>query len=100
MNFIILGISEFAIHCTQALIDSGANILAFISMPESSRPNNPVDFSSFVGENNIPYYELDDINCSEGIKILIFLRLDYILCLDYSCFKLPFSIVIRSLYPH
>ena len=65
MNFIIMGISEFAIHCTQALIDSGANILAFISKPESSRPNNPVSFSAFLKEKNIPYHKITDINTDE-----------------------------------
>ena len=78
MKFVIMGISELAIACTQALIDSGVEICAFISMPKKSRPNNPVDFSSFAGEKNIPYYEIDDINCSEGIKIISKYKPDYI----------------------
>ena len=78
MKFVIMGISELAIACTQALIDSGVEICAFISMPKKSRPNNPVDFSIFVGEKNIPYYEIDDINCSEGIKIISKYKPDYI----------------------
>jgi len=78
MNFIIMGISEFAIHCTQALIDSGANILAFISKPESSRPNNPVSFSAFLKEKNIPYHKITDINTDEGIQLLRKYKPDYI----------------------
>ena len=78
MKFIVIGISELAIYCAQALLDSGAEICALISMPEKSRPNNPADFSSFVAKNNITYHELENINSSEGIKLLREYKPDYI----------------------
>lgn len=79
MRFIVLGTSEFTLCCTQALLDSGGEVCALISMPEHARPNNSADIASFAEGNKIPYHEIEDINSSVSMKLLGKYSPDYIL---------------------
>jgi len=80
MRFTMLGNSEFILHCTQALLDIGANVCSMIAEPEDVRPNNALDLRNFAGSNEIPYKELEDINSNESISFLSALNSDFIFC--------------------
>lgn len=70
MRFVVLGTSEFTLCCTRGLLDTGGEICALISMPESRRPDNSADIEKFAEKNGIPYYEIEDINSPENIRLL------------------------------
>lgn len=78
MKFIVLGTSEFTLSCTRALIDSGAEVDALISLPKRLLPLNSVDIYHFAKKKGIPYYELEDINSPRGIRLIKSFRPDYI----------------------
>jgi len=44
MKFVMLVNSEVVLQCTQALLDSGADICLRISIPEQSCKSNSADF--------------------------------------------------------
>ncbi len=78
MRFVVLGTSEFTLCCARGLLDMGGEICALISMPESTRPDNSADIAKFAEKNAIPYYEIEDINSPENIRLLKNCSSDYI----------------------
>jgi len=74
----MLGTSEFNLCCTQALLDTGGEICAMISMPEDARPNNSADVENFAKSNGIPYHDIENINSSQSLKLLSSYSTDYI----------------------
>jgi len=79
MKFIVLGTSEFTLKCASALIDSGKDLCALISIPNQELPLNSANISEFAKSNNIPYHEIRDINSPDSIAILSKYKPDYIL---------------------
>ena len=78
MRFVVLGTSEFTIRYATALLDSGCEVCALISMPSSVRPLNSADIMGFAERNRIPYHEVEDINSSESVSLLQGYSSDYI----------------------
>jgi methionyl-tRNA formyltransferase len=78
MKIVILGTSEFDIFCSNAIIDSGSQVVAMISIPHKARPNNSADISFYAKQNDIPYHELEDINSLESLNLLRNYAPDYI----------------------
>lgn len=79
MKFVVLGTSEFTIHCSKALLDSGAEVSLLVSMPQHSLPLNSADIPGFAKSRNIPYCEIEDINSHDSISIIQKYKPDYIL---------------------
>jgi len=79
MRFIVLGTSGFTVSCARALIDSGKEISAIISMPKTMLPLNSVDLRKFAARYSIPYFEIGDINSKQAIRFMDSLSPDYIL---------------------
>ena len=79
MNFVILGTTEFTLCCAQAVIDSGQNISGLISLPSNKLPLNSTDIHQYAGKHKIPYYEIDDVNSDDAIKLIKNLKPDFIL---------------------
>jgi len=79
MKFMILGTSEFDIFCSNAIIESGNQVVAIISMPQNARPNNSPDISLYAKKHNIPYHEFEDINSIDSLKLLRNYAPDYII---------------------
>jgi methionyl-tRNA formyltransferase len=80
MRFAMMGNSEFTLYSTQALLDSGSNVCAIISMPEESRPNNSADIVLFSKKHGIPHHAIEDINSPESIEVISTYFPDYIFC--------------------
>ena len=80
MRFIMLGNSEFTLHCTKALLDSGSDVCAMISMPNHSRPSNSADIALFSKQKGLSYHEIEDINSPESLTLLSTYSPDYIYC--------------------
>lgn len=78
MKFIVLGTTEFAVRCAQALLDSGAEV-SVISMPKDALPLNSADIQGFAKKRNIPFYEAEDINSPNSTALLRKHKPDYIL---------------------
>ena len=78
MKFIILGTSQFSITTSDAILESGGDVLAIVSMPKDSLPNNSADLSSYAKSKNLNYLEINDINCHDSIKILSHYQPDFI----------------------
>ena len=78
MKFIVLGISQFSITTSDAILDSGGDVVAIVSMPKDSLPNNSADISSYAKSKDIKYIETDDINSEKSIEILSYFRADFI----------------------
>lgn len=78
LTFVILGTSEFDIYSANAILDNGHQVLAIISMPKKSRPNNSANIEQYAKKKCIPYHEFLDINSPNSIKILKQLEPDYI----------------------
>ena len=70
MKFVILGTQEFDIFCSNAVVESGNQVVALISMPEKVRPNNSADISLYAKQHDISYHELEDINSLESLNLL------------------------------
>ena len=79
MKFVILGASEFNIYCSNAIIESGNQVVAMISIPQFDRPNNSANISRYTKQHNIPYHEFEDINSLESLNLLRNYAPDYIL---------------------
>ena len=77
-NFVILGTSQFDIYCANAILDSGHNVSAMISMPINSVPDNSANIEQYATQKNISYYEFMDINSPNSIEILRQLKPNYI----------------------
>ena len=65
-----MGTSNLNIVCSNAVIESGNQVVALISMSEKVRPNNSVDISLYAKQHDIPYHELDDNNSIKSIDLL------------------------------
>jgi len=78
MKFVILGASEFNIYSSNAIIESGSQVVAMISMPEHIRPNNSSDIAFYAKQHDIFYHELEDINSLEALDLLRKYEPDYI----------------------
>ena len=79
MKIVILGTSELDIFCSNAIIDSGSQVVAMISIPQKARPNNSADISLYAKQHDIPYHELEDINSLESLDLLRNYAPDYII---------------------
>ena len=78
MRFVVLGTSQFSITTSDAILGSGGDVVAIVSMPKDSLPNNSTDILSYAKSKDIKYIETDDINSSKSIKILSNYRADFI----------------------
>ena len=78
MRFVVLGTSQFSITTSDAILGSGGDVVAIVSMPKDSLPNNSTDILSYAKSKDIKYIETDDINSSKSIKILSNYRSDFI----------------------
>jgi len=78
MRFVVLGTSEITVCCAHALLDSGGEVCAVISMPPHIRTDNSVDVASFAEGNKIPYHEVEDINSPRSVDLLRRCSPDYI----------------------
>ncbi len=79
MRFVVLGTSQFTLSCAQALLDSGGEICALVSLPQHALPDNSVDVATFAEANEVPYYEMENINSPENVSLLQGCAVDYIL---------------------
>ena len=79
MKIVILGTSDFDISCANAIIDSGSQVVAMISIPKKARPNNSVDISLYAKQRDIPYHEFEDINSLDSLDLLRNYAPDFIL---------------------
>ena len=70
MKLVLLGTSEFALRCADAILESGDEICALISMPACALPNNSADVSQFAQAHNIPYHEIEDVNDSHSVAMI------------------------------
>jgi methionyl-tRNA formyltransferase len=77
-KFVILGTSQFDIYSANAILDSGHQVSAMISMPENSLPDNSAKIEQYATQKNIPYHEILDINSPKSIEVLRQLEPDYI----------------------
>ena len=68
MTFLILGVNNLSIHSTNAIIESGNQVVAMISIPKKSRPNNSANIALYAKQNDISYYEFEDINSVESLN--------------------------------
>ena len=80
MKFAVLGTTEIATHCAQALLDSGADVCVLITMPWQVRPNYSFDVASFALDRGIPYHEVEDINSPSSVDLIKAASPDYIFC--------------------
>jgi methionyl-tRNA formyltransferase len=80
MKFIVLGTSKFTIKGAEAILDSGCEICAVISMSKQILPLNSADMKGFALSNKIDYFEVADINDSTSIDLMRKYNADYIFC--------------------
>jgi len=78
LKFIILGTSQFSIATSNSILESGGDVVAVVSMPEDSLPNNSADLSNYTNSENLNYIEIDNINSPDSIKILSRYKPDFI----------------------
>ncbi len=78
MKLVLLGTSEFALRCADAMLESGNEICALISMPACALPDNSADVSQFAQAHNIPYHEIEDVNASHSISLIRGYAPDYL----------------------
>jgi methionyl-tRNA formyltransferase len=78
MKIIVLGTSEFVIHCIRGLLDSGNQIALIVSLKQKYLPDNSIDMSKYGLENKINYLEVNDLNDEKNISILKSYRPDII----------------------
>jgi len=78
LKFIVIGTSQFSVTTSDAILESGGDVLAIVSMPKDSLPNNSADLSSYSKSKNLNYVEINDINCQDSIKILSHYQPDFI----------------------
>lgn len=78
IKFVLLGTSELIIHISNAIIESGNQVISMISMPQNVSPNNSADISNYAKQSNINYHELEDINSLEAFDIVGQYEPDYI----------------------
>ena len=78
IKFVVLSTSQFGINIANAILDSGHEISAIISMPKSSLPNNSTNIKQYATQKNISFHEFLDINSPNSIKILRQIDPDYI----------------------
>tara|TARA_B100000787_G_C16169331_1_gene285579 strand:- start:586 stop:1536 length:951 start_codon:yes stop_codon:yes gene_type:complete len=78
IKFVILSTTYFGISNANAILDCGHEVLAIISMPQKSLPNNSANIEKYAKQKNLPYYEFLDINSPNSIEILSQLKPDYI----------------------
>ncbi|HEG3969545.1 TPA: hypothetical protein SE380_000482 [Campylobacter fetus] len=67
---IVLGTSEFTASLIYGIIDSLNEVSCVISMPDTSKPNNPYDLKKICNKFGIKYYEFEDINSAEAINLI------------------------------
>ena len=78
MKFVLLGTSELIIHISNAIIESGNQVISMISMPQNLSPNNSADISNYAKHSNINYHEFEDINSLEAFELVGQYEPDYI----------------------
>ena len=80
IKFVILSTSKLGISSANAILDCGHEVLAIISMPKDSLPNNSANIEKYAKQKNLPYHEFLDINSTNSIEILSQLKPDYFIC--------------------
>lgn len=78
MKFIVLGTSNFTIQCARAILDSGCEVAAIISMPRHALPDNSADLRGFAARCGVAYHEIEDMNSQEGLTLVKGLSPDYV----------------------
>ncbi len=78
IKFVVLSTSQFGINSANAILESGHEISAIISMPKISLPNNSANIKQYATQKNISFHEFLDINSPNSIKILRQIDPDYI----------------------
>jgi len=79
MKFILLGTSEFSLRCAEAVLDSGEEICALISMPAYALPLNSADVSRFARAHGIPFHEIEDVNVPKSVTLIRGYAAEYLL---------------------
>lgn len=70
MKFVVLGTSEFTLRLAQAVLDSGCEVAALVSIPAHALPLNSADIAGFARKRGIAYHEIEDINSEASRNIL------------------------------
>ncbi|MFA6189470.1 MAG: formyltransferase family protein [Sulfuricurvum sp.] len=78
MKYAVLGTSFFTIKLAEGVLHSGNQLCALISMPRETLPINSADIESFAKNNNVMYFEFEDINSQESVDTLKNLNIDII----------------------
>lgn len=92
MRCVVLGTTQGAVSLAKGVINSGAMLIAMISLKKELLPNNSADIQSFARENSIQYYEVDDINKEE--QLIHGLDIDFLICawpkiIQSNIFRIP-----------
>ena len=101
MKFVVLGTSKFTAECARALLDSGEEICALISMPHHAQPENSFDLRGFAKERGVHYFEFENINSPESIHLIKSFEPDYLFSswpkmIDKQVFEIPRLFCIGS----
>lgn len=75
----IIGTTDLAAAFAEGVLDSGEELAAVVSMPESARPANPAQLAEFARSHGVGYREVADINAPESVALLKSLEPDYII---------------------
>jgi methionyl-tRNA formyltransferase len=90
MDIIVIGTGHFTLESARAVLDSGANLKAIISMPQDQLPLNPADLKGFAAKHRIAYIEFSDLNSPAALAAVRRLAPDYILSSWPKILKVPF----------
>ena len=78
MKLVLMGTSEFAIRCADAILESNCEICALMSLPTTVLPDNSADMKQFAQAKNIPFHEIEDVNAPPSIALIRGYAPDYI----------------------
>jgi len=67
-RYTVLGTSEFAKSCIDAIVDSGEQISQIVSLQKNLLPANSIDLEEISSNYNVPFLETEDINSPETIE--------------------------------
>jgi len=106
-----IGFHEEGAAALEALLDSGAPIVAVITLTEDKRArcSGALDFEPLCSRHKVPLLLVDDINATESVALLRKLELDLLLVIGWSqilgsqalgCAKLGAIGAHASLLPH
>ena len=101
MKFVVLGTSEFVTHIADAIVESGYEVAALISMLAELRPLNSADLEVYARDRNFPYREVGDINSADACDLIRGYEPDYIFSgwpkiMEEEMLELPVKFVIGT----